>query len=73
MRKGYEKIIKRINSISKHGSELLQQFSNYLTIQEADAIYHTITLRYYDIKIEINLDDTKNKLNEYIYTMFNFK
>ncbi|WP_418466887.1 hypothetical protein [Faecalibacillus faecis] len=53
MRKGYEKIIKRINSISKHGSELLQQFSNYLTIQEADAIYHTITLRYYDIKREI--------------------
>lgn len=64
MRKGYEKIIKRINSISKHGSELLQQFSNYLTIQEADTIYHTITLTYYDIKREITLDDTKNKLNE---------
>ena len=50
MRKGYEKIIKRINSISKHDSELLQQFSNYLTIQEADAIYDTIALRYYGIK-----------------------
>ena len=64
MRKGYEKIIKRINSISKHDSELLQQFSNYLTIQEADAIYDTIALRYYGIKREITLDDTKNKLNE---------
>lgn len=56
MRKGYEKIIKRINSKSKHGSDLLQQFSDYLTIQEADAIYDTIYLRYFDIKNELNKD-----------------
>lgn len=64
MRKGYEKIIKRINRVSKHSSDLLQQFSDYLTIQEADDIYDTIALRYYGIKREITLDDTKNKLNE---------
>jgi len=56
MRKGYEKIIKRINSKSKHGSDLLQQFSDYLTIQEADAIYDTIYLRYFNIKNELNKD-----------------
>lgn len=56
MRKGYEKIIKRINRVSKHSSDLLQQFSNYLTIQEADAIYDRIYLRYFDIKNELNKD-----------------
>lgn len=56
MRKGYEKIIKRINRVSKHSSDLLQQFSDYLTIQEADAIYDTIYLRYFDIKKELNKD-----------------
>ena len=56
MRKGYEKIIKRINRVSKHSSDLLQQFSDYLTIQEADAIYDTIYLRYFDIKNELNKD-----------------
>ena len=64
MRKGYEKIIKRINSLSKHGSDVLQQFSDYLTIQEADAIYRTIALRYYDIKREMALNNTKNELNK---------
>lgn len=56
MRKGYEKIIKRINRVSKHSSDLLQQFSDYLTIQEADAIYDRIYLRYFDIKNELNKD-----------------
>ena len=56
VRKGYEKIIKRINSKSKHGSDLLQQFSDYLTIQEANTIYDTIYLRYFYIKNELNKD-----------------